>query len=181
MKTICKAIILSVLVVALTACNALSAKPTETPVPTATSLPTLTSTPEPTTTPTLKPTETPEPTFTPTTRPSATRIPPTETASAPGLPMPSGTPVAIWEGFPIMPNAIAGDGDSSSYSFTIMASADEVQDFYESQLPGLGWNLFATGQGETDTLLLMFMKGTNILTVSIIPQPDGVMYVMLVK
>ena len=80
-----------------------------------------------------------------------------------------------------MLNAIAGDGDSSSYSFTIMASADEVQDFYETELAGLGWNLFATGQGETDTLLLMFMKGTAILTVSIIPQPDGLMYVMLVK
>ena len=181
MKTISKAIILTVLVVVLTACNALSAKPTETPVPTATSLPTLTSTPEPTTTPTLIPTETPEPTFTPTTRPTATRIPPTETASVPGLPMPSGTPVAIWEGFPIMPNAIAGEAEGNNYTFTIMASADEVQEFYETELAELGWNLFATGQGETDTLLLMFMKGTNILTVSIIPQPDGVMYVLLVK
>jgi len=176
-----KAIILSVLVIALTSCNAVLSKPTETPVPTATNLPTLTDTPEPSFTPTPKPSETPEPTFTPTVRPTATRIPITEPPTVPVLPMPSGTPVSNWEGFPIMPNAIAGEGDNNGYSFTILASAPEVQEFYETELAILGWNLFATGQGAKDTLLLIFMKGSDILSISIIPQPDGVMYVLLAK
>jgi len=63
MKTVSKAMILSVLIIALTSCNAFAAKPTETPTPTATSLPTLTPTPTATSLPTLTPT--PEPTATP--------------------------------------------------------------------------------------------------------------------
>lgn len=80
-----------------------------------------------------------------------------------------------------MPNAIAGDGDSKGYTFTVKATAAAVQDFYQKAMAKLGWNMFASGQGATSTILLMFMKGTDTVTVSIIPQPDGVMYVLLVK
>jgi hypothetical protein len=163
MKTIGKAIILSVLVTALASCNALSPKPTETPTPTATSLPSSTSTPQPTNTPT----ETP--------------VPPTETPSAPVLSMPSGNPSSEWEGIPVMPNAIAGEGDSTGYAFTINASPDEIQEYYEQELGKLGWNMLASGQGTTNAILLIFMKDTSTFSVSIIPQTDGVMYVLLVK
>jgi hypothetical protein len=163
MKTIDKAILLSVLVIALASCNTFAPQPTETPTPTETSLPTSTYTPEPTTTPT----ETP--------------IPPTDTPSAPVLPMPSGKPSSEWEGIPVMPKAIAGEGDNKGYSFTINASPDEIQKFYEQELGKLGWNMFASGQGATNTILLIFMKDTGTLSVSIIPQPDGTMYVLLVK
>jgi hypothetical protein len=163
MKTIGKAILLSVLVIALTSCNIFAPQPTETSTPTETSLPTSTNTPEPTTTPT----ETP--------------IPPTDTPSAPVLPMPSGKPSSEWEGIPVMPKAIAGEGDSKGYSFTINASRDEIQKFYEKELGKLGWNMFASGQGATNAILLIFMKDTGTLSVSIIPQPDGTMYVLLVK
>ncbi len=57
-KIICRAIILSSLVIALTSCNAFTAKPTETLIPTAASLPTSTFTPEPTTTTSSQPIET---------------------------------------------------------------------------------------------------------------------------
>lgn len=163
MKTICKAILFSILVIALAACGPFAPAPTETPKPTETPLPTSTSTPEPANTPTQTP------------------VPPTETPSAPALKMPSGKPAAEWEGIPIMPKAIAGEGDSKGYSFTIKASADEIQKFYETKLAKLGWNVFASGQGTTDAVLLIFMKGTATLSVSIIPQSDGVMYVLLVK
>ncbi len=157
MKTISKAImILSVLFIALASCNTFASKPTETPAPTKISLPTSTNTPESTNTP-------------------------TETVSAPVLPMPSGKPSSEWEGIPVMPNAIAGEGDSKGYSFTINASLDEIQKFYETELTKLRWNMFASGEGTTGASLLIFMKDADTLSVSIIPQPDGVMYVLLVK
>ncbi len=167
MKTVSKTLLLSVLAIALASCSTFAPKPTETPIPTETSLPTSTSTPEPTKTPTQSPTETP--------------VPATETPSAPVLRMPTGNPAKEWEGIPIMPNAIAGEGDSKGYSFTIKASVDEIQKFYETKLAKLGWNAFASGQGTTDAVMLIFMKDTAVLSISIIPQPDGIMYVLLVK
>lgn len=169
MKVINKLIIISVLLLILTPCSTFAPKPTETPVPTATSFPTSTSTPEPTITPS------------PTDKPTKTSAPPTETPSAPGFTMPTGKPVANWEGIPIMPNAIAGDGDGKGYSFTIKATPEEVQKFYEKAMVKLGWNLFATGDGTTDVVLLFFMKGSSMVSISIIPQPDGLLYVLLVK
>ena len=173
MKTTCKAFVLSVLVMALASCSTFAPKPTQTPTPTETSLPTSTNTPEPTNTPT----QTPEPTNTPTKTP----VPPTEKPSAGILATPSGKPASEWEGFPIMPNAIAGEGDSTGYSFTINATAHEIQAYYEIELNKLGWKLFGSGQGDTGAVLLIFMKGTSMLSMSVIPQPDDIMYVMIVK
>jgi hypothetical protein len=170
MKTFSKALILSVMAILLASCNAFAPEPTETPTPTNTSLPTSTHTPEPTSTPT----ETPTP------------IPPTETPSSPSLPMPTGKPLSSWENIPIMSGAIAGDENTNNgvtgYSFTIKTSADEIQSFYETELGKLDWSALAVGQGtEKDTVLMIFMKGTAVLSVSIIPQPDGIMYVLIVK
>lgn len=95
--------------------------------------------------------------------------------------MPSGEPSNEWEGIPVMPKALAGEGDSGGYFFTINASVDEVQAFYEKELLKLGWNVLGIGQGSTDAVILIFMKDTVTLSVSIIPQPDGTMYVLLVK
>jgi hypothetical protein len=103
------------------------------------------------------------------------------TASAPDLPMPTGKPVANWEGIPVMPIAIAGDGDSQGYSFTIMASPDEVQAFYENAMPKLGWNILAVGKGKTETVMLIFTKGSSTASVSILPQADNLLYILLVK
>jgi hypothetical protein len=97
------------------------------------------------------------------------------------LPMPSGTPLAEWEGIPVMPGALAGDGDRSGYSFTVKAAPEEIQDFYEKELAKLGLNLFASGQGTTKAIMLIFMKGTDTVSVSIIPQEDDLVYVLIVK
>jgi len=65
MKTVSKAIALSIVAIALSSCSAFTAKPTQTPTPTATSSPTSTSTPEPTATFTPYPTTAPTLTITP--------------------------------------------------------------------------------------------------------------------
>jgi len=162
-----KALVLSLCFVFLTACSALAPQPTATP--------TATSTPVPTETPTA--TFTLEPTATLTLTP----IPPTATKGVPFLAPPSGTPAAKWEDIPIMAGALAGSGDSSGYTFTIKSTVEAVQKYYEAQLPKLGWNLFASGQGTTSAILLFFMKGTDMLTLSAIPQADGIIYVMILK
>jgi hypothetical protein len=167
MRTISKAIIFSVLAIVLAGCGTFAPKPTETPTPTETSVPTSTNTPEPSKTPTSIPSNTP--------------LPPTETPSEPILPMPSGKPSSEWNGIPVMPTALAGEGDNKGYSFTIKASSDEIQKFYEKALAKLGWNMLGSGQGTTHAVLLIFMKDAGALSVSIIPQPDGTMYVLLVK
>jgi hypothetical protein len=160
MKIIGKILVLSVLVLALSSCNAFTAKPTQTPTPSATSTPTLTSTSRPTSTPTLVLTDTP---------------------STIVLSTPAGKPVSNWEGIPVMPTALAGEGDSKGYSFIVKASLEAVQNYYANAMSKLGWNMFASGQGTTGNLLVMFMKGTDLVTVSIISQPDGMTYVILVK
>lgn len=173
MKTISKALLLSALVIMMASCNTFTPQPTEMPTPTNTSLPTSTSSP------TTTPTSTPEPTSTPTN----TSVPPTATPSesVPDLPMPSGTPSSEWEGVSIMPNALAGEGDSKGYIFTINATSDDIQLFYENEMAKLGWDALASGLSATNTTLMIFFKGTNTFSVTIIPQPDGSMYVMLVK
>jgi len=167
MKSTSKVIVFSVLILLLTSCGALVPTPTETPVPTATSLPTLTVTLEPTATPTPEPTKTP--------------FPPTETPAKLELSMPSGEPAMAWEGIPVMPDAIAGEGDSQGYSFTIMTSSEEVREFYEAEMSSLGWDLFAVGEGETGTAMLMFMKDSDSATIFIARQPNELLYVTLIK
>jgi hypothetical protein len=167
MKTLYTIALLTAL--ALTACGSLAPAPTVTPAPTATVLPTSTAT------------LTPEPTMAPTETATQTVVQSTETPFVPDLPMPTGKPVKSWEGIPVMPNALAGEGDSQGYSFTVTASSDEVQKFYEKELAKLGWSMLANGQGTTGTLLLIFTKGTETVSMSILPQTDGLMYVLLVK
>ena len=167
MNNIDKAIVFTVLIMVLASCSTFTPELTDTPIPTATSLPTSTNTLQLTNTPTDIPTKTP--------------VPPTETPSVPVLSMPSGEPASEWNDIPVMPKAIAGEGDNKGYSFTIDASLDEIQNYYETTLAKLGWSLLASGQGSTNAVLLMFMKDVDTLSVSIIPQSDGIMYVLLVK
>ncbi len=164
MKPVGKIVLLSVLLLSALACRAILSQPTLPPTPTATSLPTLTASP---TTPTAEPVQSP--------------APPDETPFIPGFSTPSGAPAAEWEGIPVMPGALAGEGDSQGYFFTIEASPEEVQKFYEDTMAELGWNIFASGQGTTSAIMLIFMKDSGTASVAIIPQSGGLVYVMLVK
>ena len=166
MKTTCRiGIVLLGFITFLTACNSPTSESTSTPALSPTGLPAETPTPEPTATLTL----------------TLTLIPPTETVSGRLLPLPSGTPASNWQGIPVMPVALAGKGDNSSYTFTVKGQVGDVQKYYEAEMPKLGWNLFAGGQGTTNAILLMFMKGTELITVSIIPQEGDLILVMFTK
>jgi hypothetical protein len=95
------------------------------------------------------------------------------------LPTPAGTPASSWEGIPIMPAASNGYGDDESYTFTIAASVDEVDNYYAERMPGLGYEPFARGEGEgAGSVLLFFMKDGAMTTISIIPF-DTYIYVMI--
>jgi len=143
----------------MTSCAAFAPSPTSTLTQTAT----------------LVPTETPTPTST------LTPLPPTETPDIVAAMLPSGIPDKEWNGIPIMPGAINGEGDDKGYTFTIHATSEEIQQYYQTELTKQGANLFATGEGnEKGTVLLIFMMGTDVVSISIIPH-DDLMLVLIVK
>ena len=96
-------------------------------------------------------------------------------------PLPAmGTPNAVseWNGIPIMPDAIAGEGDAEGYVFTVNATAQQVQDYYQAELEKLGWQLLAPEEG--DTSLRFVNKASETLTISLITKGNQVL-VLLVK
>ena len=139
--------------------------------PTPTHVPTSTSTFAPSPVPTATASDTPVPTDT---------ALPTEPADVTTELVPVGEPESEWNGIPIMPGAIAGDGDTSAYRFTIKASQDEIQEYYEGELSKLGWSLLATGQGDTGAVIMIFTGDSGTLSVSLFEHADEYI-VMIVK
>jgi hypothetical protein len=80
-----------------------------------------------------------------------------------------------------MPDAIAGDGDSSGYFFTYGGTAAEVQSYYEREMANRDWSLLGAGSGGNDAVLLIFLKDGASASVSILPHESGVILVLLVK
>lgn len=116
-----------------------------------------------------------EPGLTSTPRPTSTFIP---IDMVP--PVPLGTPVHEWHHIPVMPGATAGSGDELGYSYAIHASPEEVRTFYRDQMPNLGWEYDATGGTDPSAPLMVFKKGSYIVTVSYFPH-DGDLLVLLVR
>jgi len=152
-----KTLIFLVLLGALTSCTAFAVPPTETP----------TSTPTGTATPTALPTNTP--------------IPATETPTEDFLPTPRGTPMAVWSGIPIMPGALAGNGDSTFYTFTTKVSVDEAQAYYQNEMASLGWSLLGQGSGKSNATLLIFTGDKGVITIMIATQADNLTFVVFSK
>jgi hypothetical protein len=110
------------------------------------------------------PTATAAPTRTATTVPTSSPLPPSQTPEAP--------PISEWHGIPIMPGAIAGEGDEEGYVFTIKATPQEVQEYYQRELGKLGWRLFAQ-ENSGSSLTLSFMDSTSaMLNISIISNEE---------
>lgn len=87
---------------------------------------------------------------------------------------PQGTPVAEWNGIPIMPQATAGqEFDSTTYSFKVGATAQEVQDFYNTQLTGLGWTKSFSMPGGADAAVVSFEKDSTSLLITIARVEDS--------
>ena len=82
---------------------------------------------------------------------------------------PQGTPVSEWNGIPIMPQATAGqEFDSTNYSFRVGVTAQEVQDFYNTQLTNLGWTQPFNIPGGAEAGLMLFEKDGQNLTITIV-------------
>ena len=112
---------------------------------------------------------------------------PTQVAAA--TPIPSALPPGLtaesqfdteWQGIPIMPGAIAGEGDQEGYVFTIQATPQQVQEYYQLELGKLGWQPSAQ-ESSGSSLMLSFLDGASAtLTVSILSKGEQVL-VLLVK
>ena len=94
--------------------------------------------------------------------------------------LPDGQPASEWDGIPIMPGAIAGEGDEESYVFTIKATPQQVADYYQAELATLGWQPFGTDTKEASLMLLFMDETSATLTINIIAKGDEVL-VLLVK
>ena len=80
-----------------------------------------------------------------------------------------------------MPGAIAGNSDDEKYVFTIDATLEEVQAYYESELAKLGWDLMTSGSGDSGAAMLIFNNGKPpLMPISIIPDGD-LMLVLIVN
>ena len=132
----------------------------------------------------IRPNPTAIPTLTLTAIPALTLIstpfPPTSAPDAVAALAPEGQPASEWNGIPIMPDAIAGEGDEESYVFTIKATPQQVQEYYQLELGKLGWQPSATGDGDSSLTLIFTNDASATLTISLIAKGDNVL-VLLVK
>lgn len=109
------------------------------------------------------------------------------TAPAPGETLPvvvSSTSEAIqaaeWQGIPIMPGAITGEGDAEGYVFTIRASSQQVQNYYQLELAALGWQSVSQGNKDSARVLVFTDDASRILSVSILTRGEEAL-VLLTK
>lgn len=92
---------------------------------------------------------------------------------------PEGQPAKEWNGIPIMPGAIAGEGDEEGYVFTIKATPQQIQEYYQGELSKLGWQPFAQGQEES-SMFIFTNETSETLAVNIVTKGDEAL-VLLVK
>jgi hypothetical protein len=116
----------------------------------------------------------------PTFVPTMTSLPSLPTPDAVSSLMPDGQSASEWNGIPIMPGAIAGEGDEESYVFTIKATPQQVADYYQAELATLGWQPFGTDNKDASLMLLFMDKDSATLTINIIAKGDDAL-VLLVK
>ena len=80
-----------------------------------------------------------------------------------------------------MPQATAGQEfpETSSYSYKVDATIQEVQDYYKSELEKLGWKTFFNLPSDnTSGSVQVYQKEGSILTITIV-ETDGNVVVML--
>ncbi len=88
---------------------------------------------------------------------------------------PTGKPVGNWNGIPILPQATVGEEfNKSNYGFQFNVTAADVQTFYTDRLHTLGWTSVLFAAGSSDSGGMPFMRGSNILAISITSSDKGV-------
>ena len=86
---------------------------------------------------------------------------------------PSGPPVDQWNGIPVMPQATAGEEFSTgTYSYTVPASATDVQQFYNQNMEGLGWTSPFGFQVSEEGGIMFYQKESEFLTITIVPDQN---------
>ena len=83
-----------------------------------------------------------------------------------------------------MPQATAGEEFSdSTYSYTVPASATDVQQYYNQNMEGLGWNSPFGFQVSEEGGIMFFQKESEFVTITITPdqQDDSSVDVILQK
>lgn len=81
---------------------------------------------------------------------------------------PQGTPVAEWNGLPIMSQATAGqEFDANNYSFKFSGTVKEAVDFYTAALSEAGWSPVITLPGDEQLASLVYQRENSLLTVTI--------------
>lgn len=91
---------------------------------------------------------------------------------------PQSPPLSEWKGIPIMPQASAGEESDGMYVFKTGATSQEIQDFYNTQLPSLGWETTVSLPLE-GTAILLYSKGNQVLSVTIMPTEGEETIVMI--
>ena len=61
------------------------------------------------------------------------------------------------------------------------ATPEEVQAFYEAEMSQLGWSMLGAGAGDTGAVLMIFQKGAEIASISILTVNPTTTYVFMVK
>ena len=80
---------------------------------------------------------------------------------------PEGTPLAEWNGIPVMPQATAGEEfNEYTYSFKVNATVQEAVDYYRAELARLGWNSTFDLPVEGGGGLMLYSKESNLLTLT---------------
>ena len=94
---------------------------------------------------------------------------------------PQGNPAQEWRGIPIMSEAIAGQefAVNNAYSFTVQASAQDVQAFYDERLTQLGWSQPFESPFDENGGMMTFRKERSSLAITVTPSEDS-MVVLLV-
>lgn len=91
---------------------------------------------------------------------------------------PKSPPLSEWNGIPVMPQASAGDETEGVYVYRITATSEEIQDYYKTKMADLGWES-SFSLPVAGTAMLIYTKGEQVLTVTIMPSEGGDMLVML--
>ncbi len=86
--------------------------------------------------------------------------------------VPHGQPISEWNGIPIMSSALAGEDDADAYRFTTAASREQIEGFYNQELPKLGWERLGSSEGEAGAVIMIFSKDDGDISISIFPKKD---------
>lgn len=76
-------------------------------------------------------------------------------------------PLATWNNIPIMPEATAGEGDQTHYSFRAPTDTGTITKYYTDTLKSSGWIIV-----ESNILGMEFTKNESVLLVTLAPASD---------